>query len=207
MKIVKNKTKFKLEFLENFFYEERIKKYMFKKSRSDKLKFPWDTKAPIVYKYKDQFIKIHGLKSRFHYFTKKARAVLVDKLHNYLNENNIRTIQPNIIAINGKYSLIGTIDIKTLGLKLLSEVDLRLQRETLDKIFNDLFKLKLYHYDNKSTNACISEDGKYYLLDIDSVRKKTLFRNPEWKLKKRSKARHEKKMKKLEKIIQEKDEK
>lgn len=86
MKIIRNDSKFKLEFLENFFYEERVKKYIFKKSKGDEPKFPWDTKAPIVYKCEDQFIKIHGLKNKYHYFTRKARAVLVDQLHDYLNE-------------------------------------------------------------------------------------------------------------------------
>lgn len=197
MKVLINNTNLDKETIYNFFEEENVKKYMYKKSRSDKLVFPWDTKAPIVYKFEDVYIKVHGLKHRYHYFTKKARAVIVNKFHILLNNNGINTIKPNIIAIKKKYSIVGTPDIHKNGFKLLSEISLEKQIEILDKIFNDLFNLKLYHYDNKSSNAVVDKDNTYYLLDIDSIRKPTLFRYPEWKLKKRSKARHLKLLKKL----------
>lgn len=197
MKILMNNTNLDKEIINTFFKEENVKKYIYKKSKSDKLIFPWDTKAPIVYKFEDIYIKVHGLKHRYHYFTKKARAVIVNKFHILLNSNNIRTIKPNIIAVNKKYSLVGTPDIHKNGFKLLSEINLEKQIEILDEIFNDLYNLKLYHYDNKPSNAVVDGDSIYYLLDIDSIRKPTLFRYPEWKLKKRSKVRHLKLLKKL----------
>lgn len=191
MKILKNKTALNSKTIESFFHEEDVKDYIYQKSTSDRIIFPWDTKAPIVYKLDDQYIKVHGLKRKSHFFTKKRTAVTISKLHDFLRDNKIKTIRPNLIVVNGKYSMVGTPDIHKMGLKLLKEVDLKTQIDVLDEIHKDLLKLRLYHYDNKPENAVIdTKTGEYYLLDIDSVRVRTLFRNPEWKLKKRTTQYH-----------------
>lgn len=202
MKFFKNETNIDKNTIATFFNEDNVKEFIFQKSKSGKITFPWDTKAPVVYKYDDQFIKVHGLKRKSHFFTGKSVSLTISKLHDRLENNGIKTIKPNLIVVNGKYSMVGTINIEKLGLKLLKDVDLETQIETLDNIHKDLSKLKLYHYDNKPENSAIDpKTGEYYLLDIDSVRKRTL-RYPNWKLKKRSTQYHNNRIDEFKNILE-----
>lgn len=171
MGLIMNKSDLDKKTIEMFFDDSRVRKYLVKKSKDRPIKFPWDTRSPRVYKYNDQYIKVYGLKRKFHFFTGQRYALLVKKSHEFLTKHNIKTITPNIYAVKGRYSMVGTKDVETLGLTLLSGTEAKTIKNSLIEIHDSLTKVRRYHGDNKSDNSVIDKKtNEVYLLDIDSVK-------------------------------------
>lgn len=171
MILMKNESKLDYNTIEFFFDNKKAEKYLVKKSKDKSIKYPWDTRSPRVYKYNDQYIKVYGLKKKLHFFTGQRYALLVKKSHEFLAKHNIKTITPNIYAVKGNYSMVGTKDVETLGLNLLSKTEPKTIKNSLIEIHNSLAKVDRYHGDNKSDNSVVDKKtNEIYLLDIDSVR-------------------------------------
>ncbi len=201
MKILLNKTKLDIEEINNFFDEAKVESYLFKKSKDDPIRFPWDTRAPRVYKYKDYFIKIHGLKRRYHFFTGMRVSEILKRAHKYLNDNHVKTVYPEFLGVKGRYSVVVTPDIEKLGMKLLSEFDPKIIKNSTINIHNSLEKLGLYHGDNKSDNSAIDVNtNEIVLLDIDSIEKPHPLFKPKWKLKKKTLESLKRKVSRLERL-------
>ncbi len=185
------------EEIEDFFYEERVEKFLLKKSKDDPIRFPWDTRAPRVYKYKDYFIKIHGLKRRYHFFTGKRVSHILLENHRIFNKKGIKTVMPLLLGIKGKYSVVITEDITKNKMCLLSEFDYKFIKESTIKIHNDLKKIGFYHGDNKPDNSAVNlETKEIVLLDIDSIEKPNILK-PKRKLKRKTEESLKRKIKKL----------
>lgn len=199
MKILIDQKKLPLHIIEGFFDEKKVEKYLFKKSTDKPIRFPWETKAPRVYKYKNFFIKVHGFYRKHNYITGLRMGHQLLSLHNYFKDNNINTVRPVFIGIKGKYSVMVTHNIEKLGLKLLSDCDPETLKDSLIKINDDLEGVGLYHGDNKGDNSTINIKTKEtVLLDIDSIKKPLFLIRPKWKLKKKTKKSLDKKIKEID---------